>query len=147
MMVTKRYHATLSYNGLIQKWWVYALKLHYKLEIMTYLWLFIRGGWIKCNAHICTIVCYSYYNFCCMMMNEQMTNRKHKSNHIGHKSFLYCASKPDTKKMLKKNYIFQFKDVNNVNIKNNLSMQTYHPWIISKLWYFDIASIFLFDYT
>jgi hypothetical protein len=31
-MVTKRYDAKLSYNGSIQKWWVHALKPHYKLD-------------------------------------------------------------------------------------------------------------------
>jgi len=32
MMVIKRYHNKLNYNGLIQKWWVHALKSHYKLD-------------------------------------------------------------------------------------------------------------------
>jgi hypothetical protein len=32
MMMTKKYHAKLSYNGLIQKWQVHALKPHYKLD-------------------------------------------------------------------------------------------------------------------
>jgi hypothetical protein len=32
MMVTKKYHAKLNYNGVISKWWVHALKLHYKLD-------------------------------------------------------------------------------------------------------------------
>jgi len=31
MMVTKKY-VKLNYNGLIQKWWVHALKIHYKLN-------------------------------------------------------------------------------------------------------------------
>jgi hypothetical protein len=32
MMVNKIYHAKLSYNGLIQKWWLHALKACYKLN-------------------------------------------------------------------------------------------------------------------
>jgi hypothetical protein len=32
MMVTKRYHVEFNYNGLIQKWWVHALKLCYKFD-------------------------------------------------------------------------------------------------------------------
>jgi hypothetical protein len=31
-MVTKKYHAKLSYNFSIQKWWVHALKPHYKFD-------------------------------------------------------------------------------------------------------------------
>jgi hypothetical protein len=46
-----------------------------------------------------------------------------------------------TQKMLKR-IRFQLKDADNVNRKQNLSMQTY-PWIISKSWYFDC--IFLFS--
>ncbi len=47
-----------------------------------------------------------------------------------------------TQKMLK--WIrFQLKDVDNVNRKQNLSMQTYPSWIISKSWYFDYFFFFL----
>jgi len=73
-------------------------------------------------------VCYNYYSFCYMMMNEQLLMFKRKSNHIGHKSLLCCASKPNTKNV--KMIIFQLKDADNVNRKQNLSMQTYPPWII-----------------
>jgi hypothetical protein len=38
-----------------------------------------------------------------------------------------------TQKMLKR-IRFQLKDADNVNRKQNLSMQTYPPWIISKSW-------------
>jgi hypothetical protein len=32
MMMRRKYHVKLNYNLLIQKWWVHALKPHYKLN-------------------------------------------------------------------------------------------------------------------
>jgi len=71
MMVTKKYHVKLNYNGLIQKWWVHPLKPHYKLDYNDIFMIkFIQGGWTKCNAHIGMIVYCNYYNVCYMMMSE-----------------------------------------------------------------------------
>jgi hypothetical protein len=98
MTMTKRYHAKLSYNGSIQKWWVHALKSHYQFNYNDIFMIIHPGGWIKCNAHIGVIICCNYYNFCYMMMNEQLTMFKHKSNYINHKSLFCCALKPNTKK-------------------------------------------------
>jgi hypothetical protein len=71
MMVTKKYHAKLNYNGSIQKWWVHALKPHYKLDYNDIFMIkFIQGVWTKCNAHVGVIVYYNYYSFCYMMMSE-----------------------------------------------------------------------------
>jgi len=102
---------------------------------MTYLWLFIWGGWIKCNAHIGVIIFCSYCSFCCiMMMSEQLTI---KSNRINHKSL--------TQKNVKQ-IRFQFKNVNNVN-KKKLKYVNIPSMNIFELWYFDITSFLVFNGT
>lgn len=96
----------------------------------------------RCDAHNYTMIFYSYYGFCYMMMSEQLIMFKCKLNCISHKNLFFCASKLS---LTKKNHrvIFQLKDENNVKTWNKLNMQIYDQWLISKSWYFDIASNFV----
>jgi hypothetical protein len=91
--------------------------------------------------HIGAIVYYNYYIFCYMMMNEQLTMFKCKSNWNSHKNISYCASKLSTQKTLKQ-IKFQLKDANNVNSKKQFKYANIPSMNNFEIMIFDIVSFF-----
>jgi len=76
-----------------------------------------------------------------MMMNEQLTMFKCKSNWNSHKNISYCASKLSTQKMLKQ-IKFQLKDANNVNSKKQFKYANIPSMNNFEIMIFDIVSFF-----